>query len=42
MLRLWLQRNPAADRGKNRAFKRSIGEVTDIVEKEMYTLTTKP
>jgi len=25
---------------KNRTFKRSIGEVTDIVEKEMYTLMT--
>jgi histidyl-tRNA synthetase len=36
-----VQRDPRAGYGKDRLFCRSIGDATDIVEKEMYTFTDK-
>jgi cytoskeletal protein RodZ len=38
---IWLQRDPAAVLERTELFKRSIGEFTDIVEKEMYTFVDR-
>jgi len=37
----WFSGNPCPDYGKTELFQRSIGETTDIVEKEMYTFSDR-